>query len=95
MRECKSCLHWKSHEYPNQGMFNFVYCQKHRMAPSEAVQLYGCDDYWPKDGAKCDECRFSFNHQLQSDCVECHHTANLMETVCRKKWFCENWKARE
>ena len=90
MRECKGCLHFVDDYAP--------WCLKHR----DGLHLYGCDDHWPKDGAKCETCRF---HDENWTCHLSRHvhikTKGLTFSVEARAirtndgWFCENWRAKE
>ena len=86
MRECRDCLHYRDN-----------YCLVH-----QSEKYKGCESYWPKDGAKCETCRF---HDENGSChlsrhvhIQAKDLTFIMETKAIRTnddWFCENWRAKE
>ena len=97
MRECKSCLHWTGWLEPPDVSVSIQaeYCRVHREHFNGVNHLLGCDSYWPRDGAKCETCRFATEQTPPDDQVVCHLVAQTDPPFFYKTWFCENWKARE
>ena len=77
MRECEGCLHYRDN-----------YCLVH-----QSEKYKGCESYWPKDGAKCRECRFWWTYG-NADAGLCFHSSHDRPTVGGKE-FCANWRAKE
>ncbi len=97
MRKCQDCLHYSGEKIVLAGVdVTAEYCSKNIFCiPLEDSMLryFGCDDFWPKDGAKCETCRFGSVDEEFDDTVLCHLSKRSGTHV--KDWYCEEWRAKE
>lgn len=101
MRKCKDCLHWTGWIEPPETAVPVQadFCRVHREHLNGVAVMLGCDDFWPKDGAKCKDCRFATKYDgvkavKNSQLVTCHLN-NGVPTYPFGKHFCEKWRAKE
>lgn len=99
MRKCEDCLHYSGKKIVIAGAdVDAEYCIKHIFCiplKDSMLHYFGCDDFWPKDGAKCETCRFGTEMVPPGDQVVCHLWSQDAEPFYYKVWYCEKWRAKK